>query len=145
MGRVQLVTGGAGFIGANYVHHVLAHQPEDRVVVLDKLTYAGNLDNLLDVDDDPRYAFVQGDICDADAVAEALKTSAIEGERLSRESVRSSVARRLGLPSAGLPVDRHTDGHRQHLQVAQQRSDFPHCSAVRGGADVLCHCRSCVC
>ena len=65
------VTGAAGFIGANYVHHVLATS-DDEVTVYDALTYAGNLDNLKDVWDDPRLTFVQGDICDRDAVQAAL-------------------------------------------------------------------------
>jgi dTDP-glucose 4,6-dehydratase len=78
MGRVQLVTGGAGFIGANYVHHVLAHQPDDRVVVLDKLTYAGNLDNLRDIAADPRYTFVHADICDRAAVLEAIQRHGVD-------------------------------------------------------------------
>jgi dTDP-glucose 4,6-dehydratase len=65
------VTGGAGFIGSNYVHHVLATS-DDEVTVFDALTYAGNLDNLRDVADDPRYRFVQGDICDRDAVTAAM-------------------------------------------------------------------------
>src|SRR5262245_11443466 len=59
-----LVTGGAGFIGSNFVRHALAHT-SDRVVVLDKLTYAGNLSSLEDVQSDSRFAFVQGDIADA--------------------------------------------------------------------------------
>jgi len=65
------VTGGAGFIGANYVRHVLA-TTDDEVTVYDALTYAGNLSSLADVADDPRYRFVQGDICDRDAVAAAM-------------------------------------------------------------------------
>jgi dTDP-glucose 4,6-dehydratase len=65
------VTGGAGFIGSNYVHHVLA-TTDDEVTVYDALTYAGNLDNLRDVEEDPRYRFVKGDICDRDAVADAM-------------------------------------------------------------------------
>jgi len=69
--RSLLVTGGAGFIGSNYVHHVLAHHP-DRVVVFDKLTYAGNVANLADVAGDERYAFIHADICDRDAVVAAL-------------------------------------------------------------------------
>jgi len=67
-----LVTGGAGFIGANFVLHMLEKYEDYHVVVYDKLTYAGNLDNLLDVSDDPRYHFVRGDIADADAVEFAL-------------------------------------------------------------------------
>jgi dTDP-glucose 4,6-dehydratase len=63
-----VVTGGAGFIGSNFVRLVLAEYPDDEVVVLDKLTYAGNLDNLKDVVGDPRYSFVKGDICDEKVV-----------------------------------------------------------------------------
>ena len=65
------VTGGAGFIGSNYVHHVLATS-DDEVTVFDALTYAGNKDNLRDVWDDPRLSFVQGDICDREAVRAAM-------------------------------------------------------------------------
>ena len=65
------VTGGAGFIGSNYVHHVL-ETTDDSVTVFDALTYAGNLENLADVIDDPRVQFVHGDICDRDAVGAAL-------------------------------------------------------------------------
>jgi dTDP-glucose 4,6-dehydratase len=62
-----LVTGGAGFIGSNYVRHVLS-STDDELVVLDALTYAGNLDNIRDVLDDRRCRFVHGDICDPDVV-----------------------------------------------------------------------------
>ena len=65
------VTGGAGFIGSNYVHHVLG-TTDDEVTVFDALTYAGNLANLADLEGDPRYRFVHGDICDREAVAAAL-------------------------------------------------------------------------
>jgi dTDP-glucose 4,6-dehydratase len=63
-----LVTGGAGFIGSNFVRHALATHPDWRVTTLDKLTYAGRLENLHDVMDDPRHCFVRGDIADADLV-----------------------------------------------------------------------------
>lgn len=65
-----LVTGGAGFIGSNFVRWLLANR-DDEVTVFDALTYAGNLANLADVADDPRYRFVHGDICDRDAVLAA--------------------------------------------------------------------------
>ena len=68
-----LVTGGAGFIGSNFVRHVLRTHPEDSVVNFDKLTYAGNLANLADVEGDTRYSFVRGDICDAGQVREAAR------------------------------------------------------------------------
>ena len=66
-----LVTGGAGFIGANYVHWVLAHT-DDAVVVYDALTYAGNRENLRGLEGDPRLVFVEGDVCDRDGVAGAM-------------------------------------------------------------------------
>jgi dTDP-glucose 4,6-dehydratase len=67
-----LVTGGAGFIGANFVQHVLAVHPDDEIVTFDLLTYAGNLANLESVLASPRHRFVRGDIADRDAVASAI-------------------------------------------------------------------------
>ena len=67
-----LVTGGAGFIGSNYVRHLLATDPDAQVTNFDKLTYAGNRASVADLEGDPRYRFVQGDICDAPLVAEAM-------------------------------------------------------------------------
>jgi dTDP-glucose 4,6-dehydratase len=64
----MLVTGGCGFIGSNFVRYVLEHDPDCRIVNLDKLTYAGNLANLRDVEKNPRYRFIKGDICDNDLV-----------------------------------------------------------------------------
>jgi len=66
-----LVTGGAGFIGSNFVRHLVTAHPEDTVINLDKLTYAGNPANLADLTGSPRYSFVQGDICDPKVVREA--------------------------------------------------------------------------
>ena len=63
-----LVTGGAGFIGSNFVRYILSKHPSYQVVVLDKLTYAGNLANLADVAGNPKYRFVRGDICDQQLV-----------------------------------------------------------------------------
>src|SRR5687768_6635097 len=64
-----LVTGGAGFIGSAFVRYVLGSHTDIQVVTLDKLTYAGNLENLAPVDGDPRHAFVRGDIGDAALVS----------------------------------------------------------------------------
>ncbi len=63
-----LVTGGAGFIGSNFIHHILGTQSETEVINLDALTYAGNLENLEAFQSDPRYRFVKGDITDANVV-----------------------------------------------------------------------------
>ncbi len=70
--RNLLVTGGAGFIGCNFVRHLLAVDPDIRIVNLDLLTYAGSLDNLRELPDPARHTFVHGDICDRTAVAAAL-------------------------------------------------------------------------
>jgi dTDP-glucose 4,6-dehydratase len=71
--RNVLITGGAGFIGANFVRHWLGRQGEGRVVVLDALTYAGNPENLQGLERDPRYAFVREDICNEDSVREVME------------------------------------------------------------------------
>src|SRR5829696_5657996 len=72
-----LVTGGAGFIGSNFVRHALAVHPDWRVTTLDKLTYAGRMENLHEVLDHPRHAFVRADICDSAAVRPLVTRSAI--------------------------------------------------------------------
>ena len=73
-----LVTGGAGFIGANFVHYMLAKYPQYRIVVYDKLTYAGNLNNLRDVWENPRFAFVKGDICDRARVEATVREYGVD-------------------------------------------------------------------
>jgi dTDP-glucose 4,6-dehydratase len=67
-----LVAGGAGFIGSNFIRYWLHHHPDDQIVNLDKLTYAGNLANLRDVENDPRYRFVRGDVARASHVEAAM-------------------------------------------------------------------------
>lgn len=71
--KVLLVTGGAGFIGSNFIHYMLDSHPDCKIVNLDKLTYAGNLDNLKDVESDPRYEFIHGDIRDKEVVQRIYK------------------------------------------------------------------------
>jgi dTDP-glucose 4,6-dehydratase len=69
------ITGGAGFIGSNFIRHMLAAHPGYEIVNFDKLTYAGNLDNLLDVSDRENYSFVRGDIRDREALAGSIRGS----------------------------------------------------------------------
>jgi hypothetical protein len=71
--RRLLVTGGAGFIGSNFVHHWCSSYPGDRVVVLDALTYAGNRQTLATLEGGENFRFVQGDICDRTLVDTLLK------------------------------------------------------------------------
>ena len=68
-----LVTGGCGFIGSNFIRLMLEKYPDIKIINLDKLTYAGNPDNLKDVEDNPNYAFIKGDICDPGIVRAAMK------------------------------------------------------------------------
>jgi dTDP-glucose 4,6-dehydratase len=76
--RKLLVTGGAGFIGCNFVHHWLREYPQDRVVVLDALTYAGNRANLGPVRDHPGFRFIHGDICDTGLVESLISTESLD-------------------------------------------------------------------
>ncbi|MBN1355018.1 dTDP-glucose 4,6-dehydratase [bacterium] len=73
MGDRYLITGGAGFIGSNFIRYLLGKYPDCRVVNLDKLTYAGNLENVADVANHPGYNFIHGDICDMETVAAVIK------------------------------------------------------------------------
>jgi dTDP-glucose 4,6-dehydratase len=68
-----LITGGSGFIGANFTHYWLQHFPNDSVVVLDKLTYAGNVNNLKDLEQTPQFKFIQGDIGDEKLVSQIFQ------------------------------------------------------------------------
>ena len=77
--KTILVTGGAGFIGANFVPYFLDKYEDYHIVNLDKLTYAGNLENLIEVENNDRYTFVQGDICNRELIAYLFKTYDIGG------------------------------------------------------------------
>jgi dTDP-glucose 4,6-dehydratase len=76
--RAVLVTGGAGFIGANFINHFMTGNADCRLVNLDALTYAGNLENLRGVENKPAYRFVKGDICDGELVASLLREEKID-------------------------------------------------------------------
>jgi dTDP-glucose 4,6-dehydratase len=98
-----LVAGGAGFIGSNFVHLILGRRPDVRVVVYDKLTYAGNLDNLRDVADDPRYRFVRGDICDAELVEQVVRESGIDS--IVNFAAETHVDRSIFAPGSFIQTD----------------------------------------
>lgn len=70
-----LVTGGCGFIGSNFIRYMLKKYPDYQIINLDKLTYAGNPANLKDLENNPNYSFVKGDICDPAVVNEVMKTA----------------------------------------------------------------------
>jgi dTDP-glucose 4,6-dehydratase len=76
--KCLLVTGGCGFIGSNFIRQQLATYPEQTLINVDKLTYAGNLENLSDVENDPRYTFRRGDICDREFVGSVLGSATID-------------------------------------------------------------------
>jgi dTDP-glucose 4,6-dehydratase len=76
--KTYLVTGGAGFIGSNFVHYMLNKYEDIKLINLDKLTYAGNLENLKEMESDKRYSFIQGDICDSALVEKLFKENDID-------------------------------------------------------------------
>lgn len=84
--QTLLVTGGCGFIGSNFVRHLLATDPGVKVVNFDALTYAGNLANLADIASHPRYRFVKGDVCSRDDVRAAMKLGVTDVIHFAAES-----------------------------------------------------------
>lgn len=76
--RTLLVTGGAGFIGSNFIHYMIKKYNEYKIINLDKLTYAGNLENLRDIEDIENYRFIKGDICDRELVEDIFSNNKID-------------------------------------------------------------------
>ena len=103
MAKVLLVTGGAGFIGANFVHYWLDAYGEDKVIVLDSLTYAGNRENLKTAESNPRFKFVQGDIMDQALVEQLLREDKID--TLVHFAAESHVDRSILGPDAFLETN----------------------------------------
>jgi dTDP-glucose 4,6-dehydratase len=110
---VILVTGGAGFIGSNHVRFLLENS-DDRVVNLDLLTYAGNLENLAGLEEHPRYRFVRGDIRDGSLISDLLQGESIEA--IIHFAAESHVDRSLEAP--GVFLDTNTRGTQILLQAA---------------------------
>ncbi len=111
-----LVTGGSGFIGSNLVRLLLAERPDWRVVNLDKLTYAGNAENLSTLEGEPRYRFVHGDICDGKLVSEILRTEGIDG--IVHLAAESHVDRSILEPSVF--IETNVRGTQVLLEAARQ-------------------------
>ncbi|MBI4569164.1 MAG: dTDP-glucose 4,6-dehydratase [Planctomycetes bacterium] len=120
-----LVTGGAGFIGSNFVLHVLRERPAWRVWNLDKLTYAGNLENLASARGDPRHQFIKGDICDAAVVERTIADQGIEAvinfaaeTHVDRSIADSEVFIRSNVLGAHVLLDvGRRRGVKRHVQV----------------------------
>ena len=99
--KTYLVTGGAGFIGSNFVHYLLKKENDIRVLNLDKLTYAGNLDNLKDVENDGRHKFIKGDICNAEVVDPLVR----EADIIINFAAESHVDRSIEQPDDFIRTD----------------------------------------
>ena len=96
-----LVTGGAGFIGSNYIHYLLEKYSDIKIINLDKLTYAGNLDNLKHIEQHTSYKFVKGDICDESLIDELVKDCDI----IVNFAAESHVDRSIGAPDDFIKTD----------------------------------------
>ena len=113
--RSLLATGGAGFIGSNFVHHWLAQHPDDRVVVLDALTYAGNRSSLAALEQHPSFTFVRGDICTEGLAEELLR--AHEVTHLVHFAAESHVDRSIHGPDAFIATN--IEGTHRLLKAAK--------------------------
>jgi dTDP-glucose 4,6-dehydratase len=156
-----LVTGGAGFIGSNYVDLVLQRHPEDRITVLDALTYAGSLANLAHLGADPRLDFVHGDIADAALVNElvaqvdavvnfaaethvdrslldpgAFLRSNVNGVYILLDAVRRHGRRMVQVGTDEVYGDIPPGRHSTEVDPVVPRSPY---SAAKAGGDLLCH------
>ena len=118
-----LVTGGAGFIGSNFIHYWLAKHPNDSIINLDVLTYAGNLDNLVDITNQPNYKFVKGDICDQPLVNDLVAQVDLIVHFAAESHVDRSIADSSDF------VKTNVDGTRILLDAARQHNTrFHHVS-----------------
>lgn len=111
-----LVTGGAGFIGSNFILHMLEKYPDYKIVNLDKLTYAGNLENLKSVEHNPNYSFIKGDICNRDDVEKAM----MDCDAIVHFAAESHVDRSITGP--GIFVQTNVVGTQVLLDVAKEHN-----------------------
>jgi len=127
------VTGGAGFIGSNFIRHVLSLKKDYKIVNYDKLTYAGNLANLEEIAENPNYSFIKGDICDGIAAEAALKGC----DAVVHFAAESHVDRSIYEP--GPAIETNVTGTAVMLQVARklQVGRFVHISTDEVYGDIL--------
>jgi len=111
-----LLTGGCGFIGSNLVRLLVAERPGWRIVNLDKLTYAGNAENLADLADHPRYRFVRGDICNGELIADLFRTERIDA--VMHLAAESHVDRSILAPS--IFIETNVRGTQVLLEAARE-------------------------
>ena len=119
-----LVTGGAGFIGSNFILYWLKSYPQDQIVNLDLLTYAGNLDNLAEAESNPNYRFIKGDIGDPSIVAEAMRGADLVVHFAAESHVDRSIK------DSGAFIRTNVEGTRVLLEAARQNGNvrFHHIS-----------------
>ncbi|HFQ14097.1 MAG TPA: dTDP-glucose 4,6-dehydratase [Gammaproteobacteria bacterium] len=103
--KTILITGGAGFIGSNFVHHWREHHPEDRIINLDALTYAGNPENLSGIEEGANYRFVHGDICDNKLIPKLFEEEKID--TVVNFAAESHVDRSISGPEAFIKTNVH--------------------------------------
>ena len=127
--RTYVVTGGAGFIGSNYIHYMFKkYGDEIRIINVDKLTYAGNLENLKDVEDKPNYTFVRADICDAEAINKIFEENDVD--RVVHFAAESHVDRSIKDP--GVFVKTNVLGTLTMLNAAKNAWELPDGSFKEG-------------
>lgn len=155
-----LVTGGAGFIGSNFIRHILNKYPEYKVTNFDKLTYCGNLENLKDIENNPNYKFVKGDICDFNIVNDIVK----DCDTIINFAAQTHVDRSITLPEDFIHTNvygtcvllesarKHNISKFVHISTdetygSRQQGSFKEADALRpnnpyaaskAGADLLC-------
>ncbi|MDH5173212.1 MAG: GDP-mannose 4,6-dehydratase, partial [Gammaproteobacteria bacterium] len=127
MSKSLLVTGAAGFIGANFVHYWARQHPADRLVAYDALTYAGNLANLDGLRGQPNFTFVHADICDYDRVLQTMREHAVD--TVVHFAAESHVDRSISGPDAF--IETNVVGTHSLLKAARE--------AWLGGADAVPH------